>query len=173
MPYTPFLAGQRVTAGALDFALMAGVTVFRAYRAAAQSISSGAESVANALVWDAIGLDLLSGWSAGTPTRWTCPVAGWWTLSGSISINGNSGGSNRDAVWFVNGSIITAGRARTFAETSISATLAITVEARTLPVQLAVGDYVQLIPAHNIGAAEVTATGSAAPYMAVTYSGPA
>jgi len=170
--YQPFAAGQRLTAGDLDAQLMIGKVVFQAMRTASQTITTGAESASNAISWDAVNYDLLGAWSAGSPTRWTCPLAGWWTLSGSISLNNNSGGSNRDALWFVNGANITGGRARTFAESGISASLVVTVEARTLPLLLAVGDYVQLIPAHNIGASEVTATGTAAPYMSVTYSGP-
>lgn len=168
--FQPLAAGQRLTAEELNLNLMIGCTVFRAYRTTAQSITSGAETAANALSWNQIDLDRLSAGALNT-TRWTCPTAGWWTVSGSISFNGSTAGSQRDAAWFVNGSLITAGRSRTFAETSIANT-PLTVEARSLPVQLAVGDYVELIPVQNTGGAIDTATGSNTPYMAVTYSGP-
>lgn len=169
--YQPYAAGARVTAGALDLQLMIGKTVFVAYRAVSQTITTGAETAANALSWDTISYDLLGAWSAGSPTRWTCPAAGWWSFSGSVGYNADTSGSNRDALWFTNGATITGGRARTFAESSI-ASLPLTVEARTMPLLLAVGDYVQLVPAHNATGSVGTATGTSTPYMAVTYGGP-
>lgn len=169
--FQPYAAGQKVTAGSLDQLLMIGKVVFSATLAASQTITTGTETTANACAWDTINYDELGAWTAGSPTRWTCPLAGWWTLAGAVSFNGSSGGSQRDAIWFVNGVNITSGRARTYAETSIAA-VGLTVEARTIPQLLAVGDYVQLIPVHNIGSSIGTATGTLAPYMAVTYSGP-
>lgn len=171
MAFQPLSAGQRLTAGTLNALLMIGADVFRAYLTASQIITSGTETAANACQWDQIDRDILGAWSSSNKTRWTCPAAGWWKLSGSTSFNGSTGGSQRDALWFVNGANITAGRARTFAETSISA-VPLSVEARTLTVQLALGEYVELIPVHNIGSNIGTATGTLAPYMAVTYAGP-
>lgn len=169
--FQPFAAGQKVTAGTLDLNLMIGKLVFSAVLAASQTITTGAETTANACAWDTVAYDELGAWTAGSPTRWTCPLAGWWTVSGGVSFNGSASGSQRDAIWFINGANFTAGRARTYAETSISA-VPLTVEARTMPLLLAVGDYVQLVPVHNIGSSIGTATGTLAPYMAVTYSGP-
>jgi hypothetical protein len=169
--FQPFAAGQKVTAGDLDLNLMIGALVFRAQRSTSQTITSGTQTPTNALSWDAIDYDRLGVWSAGNPTRWTSPIAGWWTFSGSVGLNGNATGTTRDALWFVNGATITAGRSRTFAETSIS-TDPITVEARTIPILLAVGDYVELVPAHNASGPIGSATGTQASYIAVNYSGP-
>lgn len=169
MAYTPFLAGQKVTAGALNSALLVGAVVFRAYRnTTAQTITNGTESTANALSWDSIGIDDLAGWSAGTPTRWTVPMTGWYTLAGSVAFSGDSTGSTRDALWFVNGAIVTADRAR-----SAPSAASHTVEARTLPQFLAAGQYVELVAAHNATGSINTATGTLASYMSVTYSRPA
>ncbi|MYX36720.1 MULTISPECIES: hypothetical protein [unclassified Streptomyces] len=164
-------AGGRIQAGKTNQLYMIGALVFSALRSASQSIPTGTEAVANALQWDTVQLDALAAWNSQQPTRWTAPFAGWWTLSGSIALNGSAGGSTRDALWYINGSAPTAGRARTYAGTIVASPL--TVEARTLPRLLAAGDYVELVPAHNAGAAVSTATGTYAPYMAVTYSGPA
>lgn len=169
--FQPYLAGQKVTAGGLDLTSMIGAIVFRAYLAAGQTIASGTEAQSNACQWDTIDYDRLGAWSNTHPSRWTCPLAGWWTFAGSISLNGSTGGSQRDAIWFLNGAGFGAGRARTFAETGIAAT-PLSVEARTLPLLLSVGDYIELIPVHNIGSNISTATGTLAPYMSVTYSGP-
>lgn len=170
--FQPFAAGAKVTAATLDLNLMIGLVVFRAYLNTNQSIPTGTEAAANACAWSQIDLDLLAGFSAGAPTLWTVPIDGWWTLSGGVGFNGNAGGSQRDALWFIDGATIVAGRARTFAETGIAAT-PLSVEARTIPLLLSAGQTVALVPAHNVGSALLTATGTFASYMSVTYSGPA
>jgi hypothetical protein len=49
---------------------------------------------------------------------------------------------------------------------------ALTVDARSIPRLMAVGDYVELIAGQNSGQALDTATGSYRPYISITYSGP-
>ncbi|WP_234342333.1 hypothetical protein, partial [Streptomyces leeuwenhoekii] len=166
--------GMIMTEERLNDAAMIGAVVFLANRGTSQNIPSGSDSAANALAWDEVTMDLLGGWSAATPTRWTCPKAGWWKFEGAIGFNASAGGNTRECVWYVNGGGISMGRSRTFGNTMAS--VPITVEARTLSRQLAVGDYVELVPAHNSVSPNpdplTTATGTYRPYMSITYAGP-
>ncbi|WP_432159263.1 hypothetical protein [Streptomyces sp. bgisy153] len=172
MSLTIFQPGQIMTAGRANGAALIGATVFRARQATtAQSITSGADTASNAIQWQDIDHDLLGGWSAGQPTRWTAPQGGWWELSGAVSFASSAGGQIRECVWYVSGAIISAGRGRPMPNTALSAS-ALTVEARTIPVDLAAGDYVELIAAQNSGASLTTFTGSYSPYIEVTYAGP-
>ncbi|MFF4751834.1 hypothetical protein [Streptomyces sp. NPDC001270] len=178
MAFAVWQPGMTITAQRANLAAMIGAVVFAAARTTGQTIPSGTETAANALQWDSIDVDLLSGWSAANPSRWTVPVAGLWTLSGAISVNGTTTpGTTRDALWYVNGGALVSGRARTYAESGISSS-PLTVEARTITKRLAAGDYVELVPAHNANNAGTavslpTATGTFAPYANVTYAGPA
>jgi hypothetical protein len=171
VPFTPVLSGMRLTATRLNDLLMIGASVFLANRATAQTIPTGGDAAANAVQWDDVGSDLLGGWSAGSPARWTAPRTGWWQLAGGVAFDASTGGTTRECVWYVNGGAIGMGRARTFGNTM--AAVPITVEARTLPVRLNAGDYVELVPAQNSGANLNLATGSYRPYVAITYGGPA
>lgn len=174
MAYQPIAAGSSPSADALNLALLPGVLAFRAFLAASQNITSrSAEVVGDALAWDTVDLDRFGAWSASSPTRWTCPLAGWWALAGSIAYNASAGGTLREAVWFVNGSLAPAGRAAPIVSSGISSAAAVTVEARTLPLLLSATDYVQLVPLQNSGGTLGTATGSPRPFMSATFAGPA
>ncbi|MBX9392287.1 hypothetical protein K4749_01400 [Streptomyces sp. TRM72054] len=172
MAFSVWRAGQTITATDLDEASMIGALVFHAERTTTQSISSGSDTVANAVSWNGVTYDVLGGWSSGNPTRWTAPQDGWWIVMGGIGFNSSSGGTIREAVWYLNGALSAMGRARTYTSSSIAAS-PLTVEARTVPFQLSAGDYLELVPAQNSGAALDTATGSFRPYMSITYAGPA
>ncbi|WP_171110641.1 MULTISPECIES: hypothetical protein [unclassified Streptomyces] len=168
--------GMEITEERANSSALVGRTVFMATRDTSQSIPSGSDSVANALVWEGIGLDLLGGWSAGQPSRWTAPMSGWYVLEGAVSFNGAAGGTVREGVWYLNGALQAYGRARTYTTTAIAAS-PLTVEARTMPILLSAGNYIQLVPAHNFANPDPaplnTATGSFRPYMSVIYAGPA
>ncbi|MFD5050883.1 hypothetical protein ACFWMH_10630 [Streptomyces tendae] len=169
---TNWLGGMRMTTDRLYETDLIGRVVFLANRNASQTISSGGDTGSNALQWDAVDLDLLGGWNAGQPTRWTAPRAGWWTFQGAVAFNNSSAGTIRECCWYVNGGLISMGRSRPIVSSSIANT-ALTVDARAVPRLMAVGDYVELIPAQNSGAAVDTATGSLRPYISITYSGSA
>lgn len=172
MAFAPTSAGQRLTAGTLNSLLLLGVTAFSAECNTAQSIPNRAtEAVGDAVIWDnPPKIDLLGAWASGAPTRFTCPVVGEWTLGGSIGYNASAGGSLREAIWFVNGVLALQGRGAGVVSTAIAAT-ALTVGARQITVQLAVGDYVELVPFQNSGGALALATGSLRSYMTATYTG--
>ncbi|MFI1021257.1 hypothetical protein [Streptomyces olivaceus] len=168
---TNWLAGMRTTADRLYDTDLIGRLAFLGYRNTNQAIATG-ESAANAMQWDNVPLDVLSGWDPARPSRWTCPRAGWWTLQGAVAFNASSSGTVRECCWYVNGGLVVMGRSRPINSSSIVASY-LTVDARSLPRLLAVGDYVELVPAHNASGSIDTATNSPAPYMTITYSGPA
>ncbi|MFG3323716.1 hypothetical protein ACGF3J_37295 [Streptomyces sp. NPDC048171] len=168
---TNWLAGMRLTAARLYETDLIGRTVFLANRGTGQSISSGTDSASNAVQWDEVTFDVLGGWSAGQPTRWTCPRAGWWTFQGAVGFNSSTGGTVRECCWYVNGGLISMGRSHPINMSSI-ASGALTVDARAVPRLMSVGDYVQLVAGQNSGSALDTATGSYRPYISITYSGP-
>lgn len=171
MAYTPFLAGQKVTAGNLNAAVLSGVAVFRAYRSTTQNIPTrGAENVADAMSWDDVGLDRLGGWASGTPTRYTCQVAGWYSFSGSVAYGSQAGGTVRESIWFVNGALMAGGRSVPITATSIAAG-AITAEARRVSLPMVAGDYIELVPFQDSGSNISAATGSFRSYITVYYGG--
>ncbi|MER7798995.1 hypothetical protein ABTX71_01555 [Streptomyces parvulus] len=170
MPFDFWQPGMVQTEARLNLAAMTGAVVFLANRGTGQTIPSGGDSGSNALQWDEITTDLLGGWSASTPTRWTCPLAGWWKLEGAVAFNASAGGNTRECVWYINGGGASMGRARTFGGTMAS--VPVTVEARTLHRRLDVGEYVELVPAHNAGANLDTATGTYRPFLSASYGGP-
>jgi hypothetical protein len=171
MAYTPFLAGQRLTAGALNSAVLSGVTVFRAYRSTAQTIPTrSAENIADAIQWDDVGLDRFGGWTGGSPTRYTAQIAGWYSFSGSVAYGSQAGGTIREAVWFTNGSLLAAGRSVPWVASAVP-TGAITAEARRVSLSFNVGDYIELTPFQDSGSSISAATGSFRSYIAVQYAG--
>lgn len=171
MPYTIWRPGMLMTEERLNDATMIGAAVFLANRSTSQTIPSGSDTAAQAVQWDTVDLDVLGGWSAAQPTRWTAPRTGWWQLAGGVGFDGSTGGNTRECLWYVTGGAIAMGRARSFGNTM--AGVPITVEARTMPRLLQAGQYVELVPAHNAGATLTTATGTYRPYIAITYAGPA
>lgn len=62
-----------------------GKTMFRARKTNAQVV---AESTHQFVSWNTIDEDPSTGWSAGTPTRYTAPVAGWYLVIGTVSLSG-------------------------------------------------------------------------------------
>lgn len=177
MPEYPWQPGMKVTAARLRDSSRVGAVVFTALRASGQSISSGTETAANAISWDTPQLDSLGGWSSASPTRWTCTVAGWYVFDGAVGFNTPSTGTQRDVLWFFNGALVSGVRNRSAIATGVPTI----VDARTFPRLMAVGDYAQLVPAHNadngasppVGVSLTTAGGSLCPNISITYSGPA
>jgi hypothetical protein len=172
MAYTPFAAGQRLTANTLNAAVLSGVLIFRAYRSAAQTIPTrSSENLADALQWDEVSIDRLGGWSSGSPTRFTCTTAGWHTFSGGIGLNSQSGGTVREAVWYLNGALMPAGRSVSIIEGTVPAGT-LTADGRRVSILMAFGDYVEFVPYQNSGSSIDTASGSYRPFISVHYAGP-
>lgn len=172
MAFTPTLAGQKLTAGALNDLALIGATVFSITANSGQSVASRTSEVTgDAVQWDPPTVDLYGAWSSGAPTRFTTPKTGLWTLAGSIGFNGSTGGSIREAIWYVNNGLLTIGRSVGAASTAI-ANIALTASARTVTTFLTSGDYVELVPLQNSGATLTLATGSLRSFMTATYAGP-
>lgn len=170
MTYEPYYAGQRLTTSLLNESDRIGRPIFKATRDAAQSISSNATAqAANAISWDNVMVDLMGGWSAGNPTRWTAPKACYVTLLGGVGFASSAAGTVRGASWFLNGAAFLASGATPIA--NVPAAVVATADARALPVLLAAGDYIELIPVQNSGAALNTATPNGRPYAAILYGG--
>lgn len=122
----------------------------------AQSLSTGAGT---AITFDAEDIDTHGGHSTVTNTsRYTAQIAGWYQLSGGVSITGSA--TNRRACWWTkNGSDI-AGSEATVSAGDDTGTL--TVPARTILVLLAVADYVELKGFQDSGGSLNTVVTSAA-----------
>jgi hypothetical protein len=166
------LPGQRLTGDRFNAAAAIGRLVFFAARDAAQSIAdSTVGTTANALSWDNVILDLLGGWSAGSPTRYTPTEAGWYQLTGEAGFAGSASGARRGSSWLVNGALPVAATSVTHANTPTNQTLS--VPARNLPTDLdGSSDYVELSPFQNTGGALNTGTGSLRCHIAIYYAGP-
>jgi hypothetical protein len=166
------LPGQRATGDRMNDSMAIGRLLFFAARDTTQSIAdSTVGTTANALSWDNVLLDSLTGWSAGTPTRYTPPEAGWYLLTGEGGFAASAAGARRGISWLVNGALPVAGTSVAHANTPTSQTL--TVPARTLPVQFnGTTDYVELAPFQNSGGALNTGTGSLRCHIAIYYAAP-
>ncbi|MFC8515471.1 hypothetical protein [Streptomyces sp. NPDC057257] len=167
---TNWLAGMETTADRLYSTDLIGKLVFFATRDTNQSISNTTSAnidATNALSWETISLDRLGGWVSGSPTLYTCTYAGWYELSGGIGFNSNATGS-RTSGWMVNGSTPAGGHGPRL---NANATTTHFQVASSLPVLLAVGDYVRLVPGQSSGAALNTATGGPRPFISIKYVG--
>lgn len=174
MTYPVVIQPGPVTADEYNAGFLIGRLVFFASRDTAQGISSGGTSgsAADALSWDNVIIDELDGYDSGSPTRYTPPIAGWYSLTGGAGFAASTGGTYRGVSWLVNGSLPVAGTNKPVAAATASTT--VTVTARDLPVELnGSTDYVQLAPFHNSGSSLNTTTGSVRPYIAIYYAAPA
>lgn len=174
MAFQPLTAGQRLTASTLNNLLLIGAVVFRAYCSSGQNIPSGAESVANAIVWDTVDLDRF-GAGAVSSSLWTCPMTGWWTLEGGTGFNSAAGGTVRSAAWYVNGALQQAGRTTVGEPSGTFPTTAISLTMRPVPYLLTAGDTVQLVPSNDSGASApglALSTGSLRSVINIRYGGP-
>jgi hypothetical protein len=71
--------------------LLLNPPAFRARRTTSLTIAAGHQYIA----WNTAGIDedTHSGWSSGTPTRYTAPGAGWYSVQGSVSLSGTGAAS--------------------------------------------------------------------------------
>lgn len=88
---------------------LAQPAVFRAHRAAAQAITSGAYNI---LAFDTVDEDPYGGWNSSTHL-WTCPTgcAGWYeaSLNGFTASQGSGSGNQNVVALALNGSIWSVG----------------------------------------------------------------
>lgn len=172
MPLPFWKPGMAMTADRLNDNNRIGAVVFVANRNSNQSISSGSDTVANAISWNEIELDVDGGWDAGDPTRWTAQEAGWYMAQGATGFNAATGGSFREAVWYVNGALASRSRSGLYFATGSVPNTAMAIPGRDFPRLMEAGDYIELIAAQNSGSALNSATGSVRPHISITYVGP-
>ncbi|MGW3442166.1 hypothetical protein [Streptomyces sp. NPDC001076] len=165
--------GMIITEARANSAALVGRTIFRATRDTNQTIpstSSANPDVANALSWETVAVDDLGGWSSGSPTRYTCQLAGWYKIFGKVSFNATAtAGTARAIGFFDNGTLLAGGHYRS----AIAASNAVHTEEGWITVLMAVGDYIQIAPGHVTGSALDTATGGTRPVIEIEFARPA
>lgn len=102
---------------AANMQFLRNVPAFVAPQTTGQSIANAAVVT---LIWQAPTTDTYSGWSAGSPTKYTPKVAGYYDVFGAISFTANATG-NRDIVVQKNSATVTQtnGLAATAADVSV------------------------------------------------------
>lgn len=111
-----------------------------------QSLTNGTGTAVN---FDAEDIDSHGGHSTSVNTsRYTAQIAGWYQCTGAVSFASNATG-RRGVWWQKNGADVTG------SETAFVAagTGVITIPARVKLIQLAVGDYVQMLAFQDSGGA--------------------
>ncbi|MFE6284342.1 hypothetical protein [Streptomyces sp. NPDC057877] len=174
-PFPAWQPGMIVNEERANSAALVGRTIFKVTRDSNQSLAatgSGNPDVAsNALGWETVSLDDLGGWSASSPTRYTCQLQAWYKINPKVGFNGNSTGSARSIGIYVNGTLMPAGHFRISASFGSGA---ITVDG-DLELLLNVGDYVQIAAGQDttsggLPAALNTATGGVRPCLEITFA---
>lgn len=173
-------AGDIITAGKLNALSEIGRFVFRAERTTAQSISNGSiPALADAISWDLIFLDLVTGWGAGNPTRFNPQLAGRYLLAGGIGYIATASGGLRGGAWarngsFAQGSTGVGGPGTTKIVTNTTVT-SIDASVAMRPIEVSMNgttDYVELAGLQVSGAALNTATLTVRPHISAFYVGP-
>jgi hypothetical protein len=135
-------------------------------RTSDQAFGNGGQ---NALAFETAEFDRLGGWNSVTPTRYTAKVPGFHEFTGGISWGtGGTNTSTRVVYWTLNGLLTVAGSSIIHTEGPTG----VVMQARTLSVKLAVGDYVELWGQQGSGTTlQTNTTVGALPTMQVTYLG--
>lgn len=158
-------ANDTATAG-VTFAFPTGGIVAKFRQTSAQAISPGSYTALNFQTVDLVRLGTFTGGTAYTPG-----LAGWYELSGGFTIsNGAAPNSGvRACVWQISGTPVPASVVTTVNNgNSIAESLA----ARTVQVQLSTSDSITLAGYHNYSASLSTFTTSPyGSYLAVKYLG--
>ncbi len=130
---------------------------------------SFADSATVLIPWDTEDYDRYNNFTPGAAaTTWTVPVAGWYELTGAISITGNANGV-RTIRWSINGSTAINGSGAQYGAVNAIAGF----PARTLSYQLAAGDTIGLAMTQTSGSTlTVSVTSYLQPTMQAKYLGP-
>jgi hypothetical protein len=170
----PFAPGMRMTEERLNVGQMIGRCVAILRRQAAQTIASTTTSPGAALSWDDVGLDVLSGFSGGAPTRWTPTVAGLYRFDGAIAYASTTAGTRRGGAWSLNGATTSISSRTVYGMATTVPSVATSVTMRPFVVQLnGSSDYVELLAWQSSGGnLDTVSTDSYQPTMIATYVGP-
>jgi hypothetical protein len=150
-----YVTGQILTASQLNgnpgatwgaFVLSGPAALLR--QTSGQSIPN---NVGTAVTFDAEDLDSDNGHSTVTNTsRYTAQTAGWLWVAGLVAHGSSTAGDNRGCFWAVNGVTLNASNVAIPPRGGTGAT---TIPAITRLIQVAAGDFVELMAIHNAGAA--------------------
>lgn len=116
-----------------------------------QSVSTSTNTQVS---WNSASGDIWGGWSSGSPTRWTVPVAGWYKLEATIMWPSNATGA-RHAEFYQNGVENT--NSTTVWNPSPGANQ-FPQPVNPVIIQCSVGDYLQVNLWQNSGGTLTTAT---------------
>lgn len=142
-----------------------GSYLARMRRTTTQNIGNSSQ---NEISFSSADFDRLTGWSSGSPTRYTAKVAGDYEFSGMVSFAANSTGY-RLATILHNGSNVPGAVSVVPAGQAVASTA---VSLRPITVTMALNDYVELSCFHNGGATLATdATTHYQPTLQVKYLG--
>lgn len=158
-------ANDTATAG-VTFSFAPGAVVAKMRQTAAQSIPAGAFTPLNFQTPDVVRLGTFTGGTSYMPA-----LAGWYELTGGFTIsNGAAPNSGvRICAWYISGTALPASAASTVNNGN---SVAESMCARTVTVQLSATDTIALAGYHNYSAALSTFTTSPyGSYMAVRYLG--
>ncbi|MEU9557969.1 hypothetical protein [Streptomyces fumanus] len=164
--------GMIITEARANSAALSGRVVFKATRDTAQSITSTGSAnpdVANAVQWESTPVDDLGGWSAATPTRYTCVIPGWYKVDAKIGFNAATTGTARTLGIYVGTTLQPGGHFRTAGTFSNQ----VHTQDGYLTVLLAAGDYIQIAPGQDTGSALSTSTGGVRPTIEIQFGRPA
>lgn len=148
-----FITGALWNAGpAASNTFLTTLPTAEVYQTVTQTIATGTWT---AITQDSTILDTDSQHSNSTNnSRFTCQIAGWYSVSGAVGFNTNSTGA-RGASIYKNGAVLPTGSG---AVTATSNAIHVATAGRVL-VQLGVGDYVEMYGWQNSGGNLGTATG--------------
>ena len=140
-------------------AILQGLTATRAIAVLRQTVAQSIPAnVYTPLSFDTEDADTDNGHSVVTNTsRYTAQTAGWYRLYGAVSFVANATGS-RYAVWWRNGSVLAGSES---GGPNLGGTIGVRMPVRTILVQLAVGDYIELVVAQDTAGALNTFVASA------------
>lgn len=159
-----FRPGQVLTDARLNADEMIGQLVFQAGRASVQSIPNNTQT---AVSFDTPTVDTLGAYSAGTPTRFTPNVAGYYVCSGMMSFASSAAGTGRIGTFAKNGTGLINIRMG-YTLVALSTTIPIPPYAIYCN---GTTDYIELRGLQDSGGALNTETGAGAPFLSIIYAG--
>lgn len=159
---TTWRPGQVITDAGLNARDLVGKVVLIAARTSVQTFTTG---VAADISWPTPTLDTLGMYAAGTPTRFTPTVAGWYTIGGQLGMAANATGT-RLALITKNGTGVGGAWADGFATDPL-----ITALPSTAVYMNGTTDYLSVNVYQTSGGNLNTGTGAAAPAIMLTYAG--
>lgn len=119
-----------------------------------------------ALNMNTADIDTHSGWSSGTPTRWTCPAGqgGTYAFEGGMTVNGPAAGSNINAQLRKNGTALASSWGNSLGTAAVGAA---GVGTDRKVVTLAAGDYVELFGYYSAGTWQTYYDATIGPWLSV------